>query len=637
VRARAERFERERRASASGGALALSGVACSMKGSFVHCRFCNSTDLKVNRANETIQCENCDRILEERYNDFRVQAINIERESPFCVVTNDELANHKFEGTIEGDPFHSSGLITAFSHLTVQQQGAFTLTARTFPGDLAELERILADLDMDGPLAGPSIQLRAEEELSRKECKTEGTPSTAADDATIPAAGAAATSGAPATVSAGMQVNGEVGRSSIDGRFMAISSKAQRHCKEQSRSNKLRHVLVAYFMLLDVSFVLPVTRDDVDEALRLFNKYCEAAPNIRSKNVESLAIAALILVLRRQPTARGSLDLPDFAAASGQPQKDLIQGIKNIQQGLDSRLASSCSSISSHMPHFCAVLGMQGAAEKLAIELGENAMLHNVCSRRNPMSIAAAAIYLACNLEDQKKTQTEICKVTGLTEVTLRKVYKELLVEHAKVIPSSYVSKVRLQTLLPGPVPASTKPKAAASTWGDAASASSSMATASDKAAGECSTAAHAVQGKLGGSAAAALTAGVRAGDDKSHVQALARDGPTMLPIPAPAEAALGAQHPQMQVPLLHQHMMAMGQAAMIGREHLNLHHHMAAMAAQGMDANHLGLNMALHNPLAGAQVHYGGQMPMAAHQQPLVVMHRPMHELVERQKRGKK
>ena len=32
-------------------------------------------------------------------------------------------------------------------------------------------------------------------------------------------------------------------------------------------------------------------------------------------------------------------------------------------------------------------------------------------------SIAAAAIYLACNLEDQKKTQTEICKVTGLTEV----------------------------------------------------------------------------------------------------------------------------------------------------------------------------------------------------------------------------
>jgi transcription initiation factor TFIIB len=72
---------------------------------------------------------------------------------------------------------------------------------------------------------------------------------------------------------------------------------------------------------------------------------------------------------------------------------------------------------------------MQEAAEKLAITIGENIMAHNVCARRNPMSIAAAVIYLACNLEDQKKTQTEICKVTGLTEVTLRKVYKEFRVE----------------------------------------------------------------------------------------------------------------------------------------------------------------------------------------------------------------
>jgi hypothetical protein len=37
---------------------------------------------------------------------------------------------HRFEEKLEGDPFHSSGFITAFSHVTVQQQGAFTLTGR---------------------------------------------------------------------------------------------------------------------------------------------------------------------------------------------------------------------------------------------------------------------------------------------------------------------------------------------------------------------------------------------------------------------------------------------------------------------------------------------------------------------------
>lgn len=61
----------------------------------------------------------------------------------------------RFEGKLEGDPFHSSGFITAFSHLTVQQQGAFTLTARTFSGDLAELERTLADLDIDAAVYIP--------------------------------------------------------------------------------------------------------------------------------------------------------------------------------------------------------------------------------------------------------------------------------------------------------------------------------------------------------------------------------------------------------------------------------------------------------------------------------------------------
>jgi hypothetical protein len=45
----------------------------------------------------------------------------------------------------------------------------------------------------------------------------------------------------------------------------------------------------------------------------------------------------------------------EFAAASNLPQKNLIQGIKNIQQGLDARVSSSSSSISSHMPHFCTV------------------------------------------------------------------------------------------------------------------------------------------------------------------------------------------------------------------------------------------------------------------------------------------
>ncbi|KAL0350342.1 UNVERIFIED_CONTAM: Plant-specific TFIIB-related protein 1 [Sesamum radiatum] len=76
--------------------------------------------------------------------------------------------------------------------------------------------------------------------------------------------------------------------------------------------------------------------------------------------------------------------------------------------------------------------------QELATHIGEVVINKCFCTRRNPISISAAAIYLACQLEDKRKTQAEICKVTGLTEVTLRKVYKELLENWDDLLPSNY-------------------------------------------------------------------------------------------------------------------------------------------------------------------------------------------------------
>lgn len=71
------------------------------------------------------------------------------------------------------------------------------------------------------------------------------------------------------------------------------------------------------------------------------------------------------------------------------------------------------------------------------------------CTRRNPISISAAAIYLASQLEDKRKTQAEICKVTGLTEVTLRKVYKELLENWDDLLPSNYTPAIPPEKAFP--------------------------------------------------------------------------------------------------------------------------------------------------------------------------------------------
>jgi transcription initiation factor TFIIB len=42
------------------------------------------------------------------------------------------------------------------------------------------------------------------------------------------------------------------------------------------------------------------------------------------------------------------------------------------------------------------------------------------------MGLAAAALYVACVLEGEKKTQKEIAEVANVTEVTVRNRYKGL-------------------------------------------------------------------------------------------------------------------------------------------------------------------------------------------------------------------
>lgn len=79
---------------------------------------------------------------------------------------------------------------------------------------------------------------------------------------------------------------------------------------------------------------------------------------------------------------------------------------------------------------------------------------------------------MACQLEDKRKTQAEICKVTGLTEVTLRKVYKELLENWDDLLPSNYTPAVPPERAFPTTVIASGRTSA---TKADLAEATASL------------------------------------------------------------------------------------------------------------------------------------------------------------------
>ena len=65
--------------------------------------------------------------------------------------------------------------------------------------------------------------------------------------------------------------------------------------------------------------------------------------------------------------------------------------------------------------------------DKNIIEILKRASDEELTSGRGPAGIAAAALYVAALLNDEKKTQREVADVAGITEVTIRNRYKELI------------------------------------------------------------------------------------------------------------------------------------------------------------------------------------------------------------------
>ncbi|QLG63760.1 transcription initiation factor IIB [Halorarum salinum] len=80
-----------------------------------------------------------------------------------------------------------------------------------------------------------------------------------------------------------------------------------------------------------------------------------------------------------------------------------------------------------YLPRFASELGVSDEAERQARELLETAKEANVHSGKSPVGLAAAAIYAAGILTNEKLTQSEVSEVTDMSEVTIRNRYQELL------------------------------------------------------------------------------------------------------------------------------------------------------------------------------------------------------------------
>jgi transcription initiation factor TFIIB len=80
-----------------------------------------------------------------------------------------------------------------------------------------------------------------------------------------------------------------------------------------------------------------------------------------------------------------------------------------------------------YLPRFASDLDLSDEAERKARALLETAKAQNVHSGKSPVGLAAAAIYAAGILCNERVTQSDVSDVTEISEVTIRNRYQELL------------------------------------------------------------------------------------------------------------------------------------------------------------------------------------------------------------------
>jgi transcription initiation factor TFIIB len=142
---------------------------------------------------------------------------------------------------------------------------------------------------------------------------------------------------------------------------------------------------------------------------------------VRGRSIAAIAAASLYAACRERGTPR---TLREISEASLVDKKDVARCYRLLLRELDIQmpLADPLTYISKIAER----TGISGKTQGCAIKILRQARRKRAAAGKDPMGLAAAALYIACLQSDEKKTQKDIAEAAGVTEVTVRNRYKTL-------------------------------------------------------------------------------------------------------------------------------------------------------------------------------------------------------------------
>jgi transcription initiation factor TFIIB len=182
-----------------------------------------------------------------------------------------------------------------------------------------------------------------------------------------------------------------------------------------------RNLKLALAELKRVSSFLKLPRMVEEEAAMIYTQAVQRGL-VRGRSMESVVAGALYAACRRHEVPR---TLDELSEASGIEKKEIGRTYRFVTRELGIKILPS--NPADYIARFASSLKLTAETQSKAVEILEKAQLSELTSGRGPTGIAAASLYVSALIHGEKRTQREVADVAGVTEVTIRNRYKELL------------------------------------------------------------------------------------------------------------------------------------------------------------------------------------------------------------------
>lgn len=140
------------------------------------------------------------------------------------------------------------------------------------------------------------------------------------------------------------------------------------------------------------------------------------------RSIEGMATASLYAAAREHGTPR---TLAEFATVSRVERIRIQRAYRYLSGELDLQIEHARPS--QYLPQFASQLDVSDEAIHVARDLLDAGREQGVFSGKSPAGLAAAAVYAASRLTNERLTQQTVSDATNVSKVTVRNRYQELL------------------------------------------------------------------------------------------------------------------------------------------------------------------------------------------------------------------